>query len=136
MLKYAASLGILILAIHYIATFNGLYVKTGWLDIPMHMLAGLWVGLVLAYIFGERSHTFDFKNNFLVSFLFILGTTLIVGVFWEFWEFFISQILPNYSALFEKGFMSLGDTLKDILDDMVGGSAAGIIAYFYSKKNP
>jgi hypothetical protein len=135
MLKYIAALGIFILLAHYVFTYTGLYVKTGWLDIPMHMLAGMWVGLILTHIVSERTHALDLKANFWITFFIILGTTLIVGVLWEFWEFFFSQLAYKvWPELFSKGTMTLTDTLKDILDDMIGGSVAGMVAFYSRKK--
>lgn len=134
MLKYAAYLGIFILLAHIVGIYYNLYVGLGWYDIPMHMLAGLWVGLMLAHFFGHKTGLIGLGGSFWLTFVFVLGTVTAIGVFWEFYEFFVSQILPHLSPSFEVGHMYLPDTLKDILDDMTGGSVAGLISFFYSKK--
>jgi hypothetical protein len=134
MLKYAAYLGIFILIAHFLGIYYNWYVILGWYDIPMHMLGGLWVGLMLAHFFGQKHSLIDPGNRFWLTFVFILGTTTAIGVFWEFYEFFVSQILPHLAPSFDIGHMYLADTLKDILDDMVGGSSAGIISFFYFRK--
>jgi len=132
MLKYAAYLGILILIVNFAGIYYGLYATLGWLDISMHMLGGLWVGLMLAHFFGKKLGLIDLRQNLWLTLFLVLGTTTVVGVFWEFYEFSISQLAPTFTHLFTKGNMELRDTLKDLLDDMVGGSIAGLIAYFRS----
>lgn len=132
LLKYAAYLGIFILIAHYVGTYSGWYIILGWYDIPMHILGGLWVGLMLAHFFGKKLKIINLKDNFWATFLFVLGTATVIGVFWEFYEFFMSQLAYLFIRIFSKGNMELADTLKDILDDMIGGSIAGIIAYFKS----
>lgn len=131
MLKSAAYLGIFILIAHFLGIYYSLYIILGWYDIPMHMLGGLWAGLMLAHFFGKKLGFIDLKQNAWITFFFVLGTATVVGVFWEFWEFFFSQLAYLIMPAFSKGNMELGDTLKDILDDMVGGSAAGLLAYYW-----
>ena len=124
-LKKIVSLLLLILVIHTIATIYHWYWTYQWLDIPMHILGGFGTGL-LAITLNYKFKVFESRPW--INAILILGIVALVGVFWEFFEF----ILHNYLARFhlpeppvaKNSFDLYKDTLKDLLDDIVGGFIA------------
>lgn len=103
------SAGIL-LAAHIYALDTHLYYTYRWLDIPMHMLGGLTVGLLaIAFFDIRRPRAF-------------LALVLAVAIGWEIFEyiFSISTGQPDYWF----------DTIHDIVNDMVGGIVAYALARY------
>lgn len=85
-----------------------------WYDIPMHILGGIWAGL-----FGAWALLFvDVRPSLRV---FLVGA-LVVGAGWEVFEYvFHMGGNPHMSYPI--------DTLKDLIDDALGG----LIGYFIAK---
>lgn len=104
---------ILIAFFHIIALQFYFYWTVGWYDIPMHIaggaligLSGLWI-IYLSGIFGTvPRHTFFSIVS--VSFF----SALIVGILWEMFEV--------KAGLTSASFVDRIDTVKDIIDDMIG----------------
>ncbi len=117
----------LIILINYYAGLYNVYWLFRWFDIPMHVSGGFMVGLFaqtgLDYFvhFKKRDKKSDeglygsdlviHKRRFLVIFLFVL----VVGIIWEFaeWYFGVTDGLGSISRL---------DTIKDVIDDIIGGA--------------
>jgi hypothetical protein len=115
------SLSIIIAGLHYYATINSLYWSIGWFDILMHFLGGLLMGLIAIFIFFI-SEKIDFpRNSRIVIFSVVMGFVLIVGLTWELWELFagLSDVIND-----------LGDTILDLIMDIIGG----VIAYLLTVK--
>ena len=87
-----------------------------YFDIGMHFLSGLWVGLFFIYVFSTR------KQGLLSfsSFIQILFLVLLVGILWEFFEYYINVVS---NTAFE-----WPDTVSDVIFDLAG--AAVSIFYF------
>ena len=86
----------------------------------MHIMGGLWVALMSLVIYY---HTDYFKRKdrsvaFVISFA--LATTMIIGLFWEVFEFSVE----HFVKLNDNGLL---DTLKDLVDDLIGASIATAI---------
>lgn len=117
-----ALLGItlLIFGIHIAASFFFWYHFHPWLDIPMHLLGGLWLAFLTAYIikkFGLRMPS-PFK---LVAIVFILG------LIWEFYEYGAYAILPRFVDIFEWHGLDIKDTLLDLVNDLLGAAIGAVI---------
>ena len=52
--------------------------------------------------------------------LFALSSAVIIGLLWEIYEFVIDRAMEIHD-------LQLGDTLKDLCDDLVGGALAAWI---------
>lgn len=83
-----------------------------WWDILMHMLGGLWVGLVFAY---AATYT-----PYRVSVIHCIIAAFAVGAGWEVFEYVFhmgGSVFMSYPL----------DTAKDLFDDAVGGALAGLV---------
>lgn len=111
---FAQFLAAFILAnLTWLAIAHSLYWRLWWLDIPMHVLGGVWAGLCGAWLVARRGHSF--------SIIGCVAFALAVGVAWEIFEYSV--------GLTDSPFMSYQlDTAKDILMDCVGGFLAALIA--------
>ena len=90
-----------------------------WLDMPMHFLGGLWVGLALLFIFPISKDILHPKKIFQI----ILGV-LVIGIFWEFFEISLNNLTLKDS-------FNVLDTISDLFFDSAGAS----FAVFYYLKN-
>lgn len=98
-------------AIHVSATKYFLYWHYVWLDVPVHFLGGLWLGLLSAWLLSSRQLP--------VSYVRVMLTVLIVSIGWEVFE--IAAGVP-----IEKNFVF--DTSLDLVMDILGGTLGYVIA--------
>lgn len=80
-----------------------------WWDILLHVLGGVWAGLLGAWVAGF----FGFRVTLVRCILFALS----IGVGWEVFEYAADlehSIFMSYST----------DIIKDVFDDMLGGALA------------
>ena len=111
------------LAILYIAALSqDLFFYIWWFDIPLHFLGGLWIGLTSIYIYhhSERFKPIVLENHLFLS---IFLCVIVVGVLWEFFEYYtgLAFAFGNYPL----------DTVKDMLMDILGG----VVSYIYFRDN-
>ncbi len=106
--------------VNTIADTTHLYYLLWWFDIPMHMLGGLWVGLTALVIYYHTGwiKRKDRSLSFVVAFT--LATTMVIGLLWEVFEFSVE----HFVKLNDNGLL---DTLKDLVDDLVGASIAALV---------
>ena len=100
-----------------------------WLDIPMHLLGGLWVSLfVLWYHFVFRHHKVRIRGK-RDAFTFALSATFAIALGWELFEYAVNAyIVP--------GRYDMMDTFKDLLMGMTGAViGARIFIYNTHKKH-
>ncbi len=106
--------------VNTIADAAHLYYLLWWFDIPMHMLGGLWVALTALVIYYHTPwvRRKDRSTSFVVAYA--LATTMVIGLLWEVFEFSVEHLVK----LNDNGLL---DTLKDLVDDLIGASVASII---------
>ncbi len=103
--------GLLYFAIFYFSESNP---APAFYDLLLHGLAGLW--LAAAIIYGwKAAQTFSFSGGALESFILIAGGVMLVGVLWEFYEFFINV----YFSLPQE---TMSDTFSDFVAELVGAA--------------
>ncbi|MGC8775844.1 MAG: hypothetical protein ACP5QN_00825 [Minisyncoccia bacterium] len=127
---------ILINLIHFLAVIYDWYYTIYWIDVPLHILGGIWLSSLFLYFFekneGLKKILFEkpnIKKESLIFIILCLGFVALIGVLWEFYEFFVDVIiLKKYAYNAEPGYI-LFDTLKDLFNDLVGGIIA-LIIYF------
>jgi hypothetical protein len=95
------------------------YNSIWYLDMIMHFLGGLWVGLFFIYIYYYRA-----SKNLVFKIIF---SVLLVGISWEIFEFI------TFNMIGRTPFDYL-DTLADIFFDLSGGLLA--ILYLFKKIMP
>ncbi len=103
-----------------IAEYWHLYFYIWWLDIPMHLLGGFWVGLsVLALYYSSKFIT---DKDCSVQAVFIISITgaLVIGVGWELFEWGTKHIAGIIH-------LDIVDTLADICNDVIGAVFAAVI---------
>lgn len=115
-------IAIVVAVLHQMALSFSLYWTLDWYDIMMHFLGGVWVGFGTLFIFftsGLVKITQRIKEPLLILLILILAV-LVVGLTWELWELFtgLSNIIED-----------LGDTILDLIMDVIGGVAA----FYYAK---
>ena len=129
--KFILSSLIFILAFHFLAGFLSWYHAIWWLDIPMHLIGGAWVASLFFYLFNNCWKILPPKGRFFPTLILCLGFVALVGVLWEFYEYladvFINKTHPFFIVNDTK---LLFDTLKDILNDLIGGVFVAIIFLF------
>lgn len=91
----------------------------------MHILGGVWVALMSLYLY-YKSGWFKRKDHapFIVM-LIATATVLVAGLGWEIYEFALDRAFAVHE-------IRLGDSLKDLVDDLLGGGIGAL--YFIKKK--
>jgi hypothetical protein len=119
-----------IFTVHALALSFKWYYSVWWLDIPMHIMGGIWVASAFFYTARMRN---ILPANTAAAVIFCLGVVALVGVLWEFYEFLADiYVFHKYTPLAAPGVLHF-DTLKDLFDDLVGGSLA-LLALFIRKQ--
>src|SRR5438552_4189454 len=86
-------------AFHFAALFYNWYENLGWVDIPLHIMGGIFIGMLFTYLFLVR-HSGLRADRLLPLFVAGLGFVALIGVFWEFYELFTDVfILHKYQIL-------------------------------------
>ena len=100
-----------IITVNYYANFYQVYWIFPWFDIPMHILGGVMVGLFAQTAMDKLDRHKINKKRFMLA----VSAALIVGVLWELaeWHYGVTDGLGPVSRL---------DTIKDIMDDIIGGA--------------
>jgi hypothetical protein len=117
------ALGIIIFSSNAVALAYYLYWRIPWLDIPMHFLGGLWVGLSILWLYYESGYIHlpkDKRGRGSVLTLALAGT-FIIGVLWEIFEFSLDTFI-----VFQEVY-NIGDTLLDLFMDEVGALVAAMV---------
>ena len=98
--------------------FGGIYERYPWLDIPMHVLGGVFIvysfSLAVTY-FQERRILSELNVLSRSVFLFTLTST--AAVIWEFGEFIIDFFFSTNAQA------SVEDTILDLFLGLLGGAA-------------
>lgn len=117
------AVGILISVLQHNAIAHSWYWIFWWMDIIMHFLGGLFVGLVAVLLLKHYVHKIKIPRNL---FFWVLGVTLLIGIGWEIFEFSVGLVMA---------YDPLPDTILDIVMDMVGATVACVHAVpFYFKR--
>jgi len=116
-----------ILVVNIFALVHDLYFFYWWLDIPMHLLGGFWIGFTaLAIIQWKLERALPLKERMVYAFLLAFG----VGVLWEMFE-----LLSDTSFALEPYVYDATDTFSDLLNDLVGGVFAGFVGHIYQHRH-
>ncbi|OHA80762.1 MAG: hypothetical protein A2675_01280 [Candidatus Yonathbacteria bacterium RIFCSPHIGHO2_01_FULL_51_10] len=90
-----------------------------WLDRPMHLAAGSWIGASAVWILNVRWHVYSDvarrKSLLLIAVLCALG----VGLLWEVVEYVIDVVGGAHP-------WSFVDTASDLAFDIIGGFVGGL----------
>ena len=122
------------------------YIKYKWWDSMLHTMSGVLlgcVGFVFLNFFNNNNHIKTFKLGAGFAAVFVLCFTLACGTFWEIIEFMADTIngtnmqryQDNFTAEGFVGRAALFDTMKDLIQDFIGGLIISIIGYIDIKRN-
>ena len=110
----------LILAVHAWAEITSAYFTYLWMDMPMHFAGGAWIASAAYYFFFLRGSSYKISISGWIGVLFLVGVSVIVGVWWEFFEFSVDYLFVHrFGGLAIQG--GLADTLSDLFFDFTGG---------------
>ena len=112
--------------LHSAVSVGGFYKSMGWVDIPVHFLAGVLSAAVFYWFFQRFPSHFDTSRHFWVTLLMVLGWAALVGVLWEFTEFLYDFLIAKYSLSLNTLQFGLRDTLGDLLSDLLGALTLAI----------
>jgi hypothetical protein len=116
---------ILLVAIfHFMALKYSWYWSFRWIDIPVHIVGGFWVSLTVLWIALKVGHIEKITNYKKRALVLMIGSAFIVGILWE-----VFEVVFKINFLHNVGYWR--DSLKDILDDFLGGG----LAYLYFIKS-
>lgn len=102
--------------LHVIFIHFYIYWRVRWIDIPIHMLAGIWIVLTLAWVLGWLAPQMEITLARAV----IWG--LIIGGLWEIGELALAIVSPLWHGY-------IADAIKDLSDDVIGA----VFGYFIVK---
>ncbi len=119
------AIAIIVIVLHALASEFGWYWIFRWFDNPMHVLGGIFAGY-LGILF-QTMRTMDVKKR--PSLWVALSAALTVGIAWEILEY--SYGLAGLDPIHRF------DTLKDLVNDMMGGVIALLVwdIFIYKKLN-
>ena len=117
----------LLFCLHLVMVFLGFYKRHPWIDIPMHVLGGVFIAysfsLAMTY-FQERKILSEL--NILSRSVYLFALTSTAAVIWEFGEFTIDFFFSTNAQA------SVEDTILDMFLGLVGGTA---LIVFLSSRN-
>lgn len=117
-----------IIVVNYYAGILNAYWLFPWFDIPMHIAGGLMVGLFAQTgIDFVRQSGFE-KQLFKRRFLLVSLSVFAVGIVWEAVELY-------FGLTDGLGPISRFDTIKDLIDDIIGGALSIWFWSFLFNKN-
>lgn len=137
---------VFLFAAMYLGELQDYYYRFWWWDTMLHLFAGLIFGLAgffLVYVFNfDQRFKVTLSPLFLSMFAFCFS--LMIGVFWEIFEFAMDQIFgmnmqkANLEKNIQEGLVHLTsgveDTMWDLIADSIGAFIAAVIGYNYMKK--
>lgn len=120
-------------AVHYLALWYEWYGTVWWIDIPLHLLGGAFIGVLFVYLVAVRRDILG-KTDALSFLVLGVGFVALIGILWEFYEFWADVWFLKKYALNEFPGWIHADTLKDLLNDLIGGAAAIVALHALMKK--
>lgn len=124
---------VVIMALWLFGLWIGLPYRLWWFDVVSHFIGGAWAlvfFLFLARFFGI-SIVGAGNTRWVAEYCALVGSVIMVGVFWEFGEF----IADRY--IFETGFTYLSGVFEDTLSDLFFDTAGGTVGFliFFDKNH-
>lgn len=134
-MKKSITLLTILLLTNIPSLYYGLYLKLAWFDVVQHLLGGF----LIAMLFSNYLKNNLLKNTPIQNTLILVGSTIFIGVIWEFSEFIANRILidPIYRWFHIHAYFmgDLNDTVKDLADDIIGGLTFSLIFLRSGKSN-
>ena len=116
-----AAVGVLTTLIHARAVALSWYWSFWWMDVLVHFLAGLFVGLVALWVLAHRR---GFSLHSLRSLVVTLGAVILVGIGWEIFEYSMDVLIFQKYTFSTISLYILIDSLHDLANDLLGAALA------------
>ncbi len=121
----------LLLAIHGAALVFYLYWIYPWFDLLTHYIGGVWVGFAAVWLLYYSQYRQPKPILFTHSLVRVMALVALVGILWEVYEIVTllalqAEIPGNYT----------GDSILDLIMDMLGALTAYIAARYLSLVQP
>lgn len=113
---------VVIALVHSYLFFSSAYWAYRFLDTPMHFACGAWFAFFAGHYLFDRGRVSARTRAH--EALVILSFVTFVGVLWEFHEFVADLYIRNRAWITQAG---VGDTMGDLLSDILGGTIAVIL---------
>lgn len=122
------------------------YIKFKWWDSMLHTMSGVLLGcagFTFLNFFNNNNHIKTFKLGAGFAAIFVICFTIACGTLWEIIEFIADSINATNMQRYKdnitgEGFIgrqALFDTMKDLIQDFLGGLLISIIGYIDIKRN-
>lgn len=133
--RFSLPAGVALLTFHIFAISRDLYRSIPSIDILSHFGATVTGGLVVYWLIVRYPNHIDLGKNMFFTLLIGLSLGSLGGVLWEFIEFAYDIIAPKFNPGALPVQLSLGDTMKDLLFNSLGGLAVAIFVWlrYYRK---
>jgi hypothetical protein len=121
----------------YLGWIKDYYARFWWWDIMLHTITGFAlsiIGISMIYLINEKSKTLNLSPFFIVFFGFCFSMTL--GVFWEFFEFFMDQFVGTTMQSSGLHRVPIVDTMIDLMVNALGAFVISYFAFLGLKRNP
>jgi hypothetical protein len=106
-----------IAALHLLFFFTDWYATILLLDKLMHFLGGAWLAAFGVYFLFERGCVR--VTGIFYEALILVSFAALVGIGWEFHEFFADSLMTDLSRVMQTG---VGDTMGDLFFDLLGAT--------------
>jgi hypothetical protein len=124
---FIATIFFAILAVmHYVGTTFHIYYSYKWFDIPVHIVAGIWISLTVFWLLPYVTKDYSIKNYRIKSILVGLISVLGLSLVWE-----ISELARGLTSMSDKVFWA--DTSGDFLSAIIG-FVIGLVYFLNQKK--
>lgn len=124
-ISYLIILFLIILGLHLLGVFAGLYERQIPIDFPQHILAGVIFGLIWLRWLKPEARA-DFSKW--IIFVSILGFVTLLGSLWEILEFVVWKLFPAFVNSFKFYSPTVGELLDDVVANLIGGVLVGLYA--------
>ena len=117
---------------HFVGIWVGLYEGDVWIDIPLHIIGGVALGLLWVWLLQLDSvkAALGAPSPLLVS-VTVIGFALLGSFVWEIAEFSFWQLLPNYATAAKFYSPTVTDVLSDLTFGLLGGA---LLAFLYYRR--
>lgn len=133
--KLVFAVGLPLFAVHLAASFYSWYWIVPWFDKIMHFWGGVLAALSFYLFLGKIAGSPEFKRNFLPSLVLVASFSALVGVAWEWFEYYYDILFNASKMIYSAGI--LADTLSDLFFDIWGGLSLAVLVrviYNYREK--
>jgi hypothetical protein len=117
----------------FLGSAAGLYHYFWWWDILLHTGSGFLLGIIGFLALFLLNQTDRIPAGIRPAFLCFFGVTFAVflGVLWEIFEFAIDLLVPGQNM--QSGETGVGDTMLDLIVDLLGAVIVGLMAWAYTR---